>query len=301
MEDAEEFDESVYIMYHKAETGFPSLSFDIIKDNLGSGEERANQFPYSLTLVAGSQAASVHLNQVMVVKMSKLSKLKQDLEEEEAEEEEDSESEEEEATPELECAPIPHNGCVNRIRATQLGEKHVAASWSELGLVYIWDLSQALQAVEDVEAMTHFTHNSASIKPMFTFRGHNVEGFALDWSSVTTGLLASGDCNKNIHVWKPAEAYVWHVDQQPLHGHTKSVEDLQWSPNECNVLASCSVDQSVRIWDIRNRPSSSCVIAIENAHPTDVNVISWNKKETQFLLSGADDGNFTTCHLFLLS
>lgn len=57
------------------------------------------------------------------------------------------------------------------------------------------------------------------------------------------GVLATGDCKKNIHIWKPTEGASWAVDQRPLVGHSASVEDLQWSPNEPNVLASCSVDR----------------------------------------------------------
>ena len=49
-----------------------------------------------------------------------------------------------------------------------------------------------------------------------------------------SGMLATGDCSKNIHVWKPNETQ-WNVDQRPFIGHTASVEDLQWSPNEQSV------------------------------------------------------------------
>ena len=123
----------------------------------------------------------------------------------------------------------------------------------------------------------------------FFFLGHTTEGFALDWSSTTAGVLATGDCKKHIHIWKPIEGGQWAVDQRPLSGHTASVEDLQWSPNEPNVLASCSVDRSIRIWDTRAQPSKACQLAALNAHENDINVIHWNRKEP-FILSGGDDG-----------
>jgi ribosome assembly protein RRB1 len=47
-------------------------------------------------------------------------------------------------------------------------------------------------------------------------------------------MLATGDCSKNIHIWKPNETE-WLVDQRPYIGHTASVEDIQWSPNEQSV------------------------------------------------------------------
>lgn len=111
----------------------------------------------------------------------------------------------------------------------------------------------------------------------------------MDWSSTTAGVLATGDCKKHIHVWKPIEGGQWAVDQRPLIGHTSSVEDLQWSPNEPNVLASCSVDRSIRIWDTRVHPSKACQLSALNAHDNDINVIHWNRTEP-FILSGGDDG-----------
>lgn len=60
----------------------------------------------------------------------------------------------------------------------------------------------------------------------------------MDWSGVVPGRLATGDCSKAIHVWNIEEGgsnRKWLVDMRPFTGHTKSVEDIQWSPNEQSV------------------------------------------------------------------
>lgn len=80
----------------------------------------------------------------------------------------------------------------------------------------------------------------------------------------------------------------WVVDQRSLTGHTGWVEDVQWSHTEEALLVSCSSDRSIRLWDTRSPPTQACVCAVENAHESDVNVISWNKFDP-LLLSGGDD------------
>nr|CAB3488989.1 unnamed protein product [Digitaria exilis] len=82
----------------------------------------------------------------------------------------------------------------------------------------------------------------------------------------------------------------WNIDASPFVGHSASVEDLQWSPTEADVFASCSVDGTIAIWDIR-KGKKPC-ISIE-AHKDDVNVISWNRLASSMIASGSDDGNFS--------
>ncbi|XP_030368981.1 glutamate-rich WD repeat-containing protein 1 [Scaptodrosophila lebanonensis] len=286
-------DESAYVMLHQASTGAPCLSFDIVPDELGSGRE---QYPLTAYIVAGTQAARTHVNNLIVMKMSNLHKTQNDDDDGDDDEElEDDQDEgvdrEELKKPEMTCALIKHQGCVNRVRARRLGNSVFAASWSELGRVNIWNLSKQLQAVEEAPLLKQYERETATeaVRPVYTFSGHQQEGFAIDWSACADGVLATGDCRRDIHVWSPLEDGSWKVDQRPLIGHTESVEDLQWSPNERSVLASCSVDKTIRIWDCRAAPQKACMLTCENAHESDINVISWNHTEP-FIASGGDDG-----------
>lgn len=125
-------------------------------------------------------------------------------------------------------------------------------------------------------------------KPLFTFTGHPDEGFSLDWSNKLSGRLVSGDCKKNIYLWNPNNSS-WDVDLIPYVGHEASVEDLKWSPTEQDVFCSCSVDRTIKFWDVRGKKQP---VANINAHESDVNVISWNSSKTFLLVSGSDDGSF---------
>ncbi|CAG9863015.1 unnamed protein product [Phyllotreta striolata] len=289
LEEGEELvcDKSVYVMYHQATTSSPCLSFDVIKDNLGDNRDT---FPLTAYVVAGTQSPQAHTNNIIVMKLSNMHKTGKENDDDE-EEDSDEEDEDEEKKPKMAGALIKHQGTVNRIRSTVYGEVVIAASWSELGKVNLWNLTTQLQAVDnDAKLVKYNKEQSNTVKPIYTFTGHQKEGFALDWCPTASGTLATGDCKRDIHIWKPGDNLTsWAVDQRPLVGHTDSVEDIQWSPNERSVLASCSVDKSIRIWDVRAAPNKACMLTADNAHESDVNVINWNKNEP-FIVSGGDDG-----------
>uniref|UniRef100_A0A8C3SDU2 Glutamate-rich WD repeat-containing protein 1 n=1 Tax=Chelydra serpentina TaxID=8475 RepID=A0A8C3SDU2_CHESE len=268
-------------------TGAPCLSFDVVPDPPG---QELGQFPLSLRLCAGTQAESAQANRSDLGGGRGMHNLHRTGAGDAESSDSDGDEDEEEKKPQLELAMVPHYGGINRVRVTQLGGTQVAAVWSEKAQVEIYDLQRPLAAISDPQAMATFLREEqAKIKPLFSFAGHMTEGFAMDWSPMVPGRLVTGDSNKNIHLWSPKADGTWQVDQRPFTAHTASVEDLQWSPTEATVFASCSADGSIRVWDMRAAPGRACMLTASQAHASDVNVISWNRHEP-FLLSGGDDG-----------
>lgn len=298
LDDGEELvmDDQAYLVYHQATLGPPCLSLDVIPDELGNDR---TSYPLTIYGVAGTQTQKSTSNSIIVFKMHNLHENKRrSKKNEEDSDGSDNEDEEDQNDPEkqpkLKVAGIKHTaGCINRIRYRQLGSTGVVAAWSEQGSVAIWSLDKSLQKLEEPVFLKPGDKENnwprEESLPLFKFTGHTTEGFAVNWSDVTPGLLATGDCASHIHTWKPTDDGSWNVDSRPLVGHNASVEDIQWSPNEATVMASCSVDKSIRVWDIRAPPDKSCQLTTENAHDSDVNVIDWNRNEP-FIVSGGDDG-----------
>lgn len=114
LEEGEELvaDKSAYRLLHHAQSGAPCLSFDIIPDDLGNCRE---SYPLTMYIVAGTQAAKTHVNNLLVMKMSNLHGTRQSSEDSESESS-DSEDENDERRPVMNVAPIKHQGCVNRVR-----------------------------------------------------------------------------------------------------------------------------------------------------------------------------------------
>jgi ribosome assembly protein RRB1 len=196
--------------------------------------------------------------------------------------------------PTIEHINVPHSGGVNRVRSLPQ-RPGLVASWADTGSVHLFDLTAAFQSMTNPSGGPRA---APPVKPLFSFAGHREEGFALDWSPVSSGRLVTGDCAGAIHLWQPMSNGVsWSVEtsggssssgSSPFLGHKKSVEDLQWSPTEGTVFASCSADKTIKIWDTRAKKAQ---ISFE-AHSDDVNVLSWNRNVGFLLGSGSDDGSF---------
>jgi ribosome assembly protein RRB1 len=277
-----DYDSSAYEMIHFLRMEWPCLSFDVLLDKGGFQREK---YPLTAYVVTGTQAEKQHENKILVLKMSELHKTKHD--DSDSENESDTDDDDADDDPVLEFQQIPCAACTNRIRSMPQ-TPHIVASWFDSGVVAIWDISRQLKILESPGSVGP---KRETTKPIFMFQGHSTEGFAVDWNHLEQGKgrLVTGDCQAKIYLWQPQNSG-WHVDNVPYTGHKKSIEDLQWSPVEVDVFASCSVDKSIRLWDVRKKHGSA--LTQPNAHESDVNVISWNEKVTFALLSGGDDGSF---------
>ncbi|XP_059634831.1 protein HEAT STRESS TOLERANT DWD 1 [Cornus florida] len=310
LEEGEELqcDPSAYNSLHAFHVGWPCLSFDVVRDSMGLVR---TEFPHTVYCVAGTQAEKASWNSIGIFKISNISGKRcelvpktsaaddTDVDSDSSDSDEDDEEEGGgSGTPVLQLHKVAHEGGVNRIRAmTQ--NPNICASWADTGHVQVWDFSSHLNALAESE--TEVSRGASTVSnqaPLVKFGGHKDEGYALDWSPLVPGRLVSGDCKNCIHLWEPTSGSTWNVDTNPFVGHAASVEDLQWSPTEPYVFASCSVDGDIAIWDTRLGKSPAA--SIKKAHNADVNVITWNRLASCMLASGSDDGTFSIRDLRLL-
>lgn len=173
---------------------------------------------------------------------------------------------------------------INRVRCCWQ-HPGLVALWCDNGSVRLLDVGEQLKALAAETEVLSKAASKTQLTPLASHT-HSTEGFALDWSRVTAGRLVTGDCKKHIHVWEPQEGGRWQVSPA-YNGHSGSVEDLQWSPTEATVFASCSTDKTVAVFDTRDRAEAQLQVP---ASDTDVNVISWNRLVGYMLASGDDAG-----------
>lgn len=282
-------DLGTYELLHNLSTPWPCLSFDIIRDGLGDGREKA--YPATMYTVAGTQAASDREkeNALLVMKFSGLSRMER-ADDDDSDDSDDDDGED--ADPVLESKTIPLASTTNRVRAHQIPSPDpsrppttVTATMTESGQVFIHDISPHLASFDSPGTVITPQQN----KPLCTIRAHKSEGYALDWAPlVPGGRLLTGDNDGNIYMTTRTDGGGWVTDTRPFQGHRGSVEEIQWSPQEASVFASCSSDGTVCVWDVRSK-SRKPALTIP-VSKVDVNVMSWSRLTTHLLATGDDDG-----------
>ncbi|KAH9965105.1 WD40-repeat-containing domain protein [Lactifluus volemus] len=267
-------DDSVYIMRHTMNTDWPCLSFDVLRDDEGDQRQR---FPARACIVSGTQADTAKNNKLTVFKMTQLHKTQKDGESDDSDNDEDDDEDNLDEDPVLEYRSVPHFGGVNRVRAQPLpagqplpapSQPYFVASWAETGKVHIWDVRPLIYALDTPSGNVD---KERTEKPRYTVDAHSrAEGFAMDWAASDTGALRllTGDIYSKIYLTTSTPTG-FTTQKTPFISHTSST-----------VFASCSADQSVRVWDVRSKGRQN-VAGIER-HTVAITAY--------LLISGGDEG-----------
>lgn len=281
-----EADPTVYEMLHNVNMPWPCLTLDTLPDNYGN-ERRS--YPAKMFVTTATQASRSKDNEMIIMKLSSLSKTLAKSEEDEDEDIDDEEDEEDKFNPILESETIPLKFTTNRIRVNPFASKtneYLTATMSENGEVHIFDISSQFKAFDTPGYIIPKT----SKRPIHTIKNHgNVEGYGLDWSSVEDGSLLTGDVSGRIYLTQ-RNNNKWQTDRTPYQINDSSIEDIQWSKSEKTVFATAGCDGYVRIWDTRTKKHTPSLNVL--ASKSDINVISWCDKIDYLLASGHDDGSW---------
>ncbi|KAG0177994.1 hypothetical protein DFQ29_004086 [Apophysomyces sp. BC1021] len=118
----------------------------------------------------------------------------------------------------------------------------------------------------------------------------------VQWSPyVSRESWVASTSNQRLLVWNlnyPGSQAIEHV----LHAHSRAISDINWSPHHPDLLATCSVDTYVHLWDLRCAGQSQD--ADDGKYMRPVNSFTpWNAATTQvkfnrkseFLLASAHD------------
>lgn len=286
-----EADQSAYEILHSIDVKWPCLTFDSVWDSLG--EERRS-YPATCYIVTGTQADQANHNEIQVIKCINLVKTQID------DSSSISSAESLDQGPVLTYRSIPVKGGINRIRATQQRHQpHLVAAMSDTNAIFIFDIDSHLHSLDVEVGSGTLSRDPQHNRPAHVVNMHRSEGFAVDWSPILYGHLITGDNSGLICLTHMSGNRAFVTDSQPFTGHTGSVEDLQWSPAEKTVFASCSSDGTIKVWDTRSKKRLAAISF--KASSTDINVISWNHKINYLLASGAEDGRICVWDLRTLS
>ena len=183
---------------------------------------------------------------------------------------------------------IVHPGEVNKV-TTVPKYRHVVATHTDSPEVYVWNFNT--QANREPGKEKQKRSGSQASTPDVVLVGHreNAE-FAMGACDVKA-LLASGGKDTQVLVWD-IEGALGKGKLPPsviLEGHTNTVEDVCFKPENQHELVSVADDYSMLFWDTRT--STKAVDRVTNAHGNkDLHSVDWSLVTPYLLVTGAQDG-----------
>ena len=120
-------------------------------------------------------------------------------------------------------------------------------------------------------------------QPLFSLTGHSNSVFALGYSP-DEKVLVSGARDAQLNFWD-SDHYLL---EEKIVAHMYAINYLSYRMNG-RFLATCSMDKSIKIWDVQNRKLLKVIDKARNAgHGTSINKILWSTYSDR-IVSVSDD------------
>ncbi|KAF2089069.1 WD40 repeat-like protein [Saccharata proteae CBS 121410] len=103
----------------------------------------------------------------------------------------------------------------------------------------------------------------------------------LAWNPLGT-LIATGAGDRTLRIWNPEKTNV--KNSTELRGHQGAVERVAWNPAREAELASCGVDGTVRLWDVRSKNSVGEIKVAGEAF-----TLAWKPDGSELIVGRKDD------------
>ncbi|KAH7915279.1 WD40-repeat-containing domain protein [Hygrophoropsis aurantiaca] len=133
--------------------------------------------------------------------------------------------------------------------------------------------------------------------PIRAWQEHSREVFSVDWSNIQKDTFVSSSWDGNVKLWTPERPR----SVTTLHAHLSCVYQALFSPHQPDLIATCSTDGTLKIFDLRSpgyvsgptansftHPLSAAVLTIP-ASGTEILSLDWNKYRPFILASAGVD------------
>ncbi|XP_053200655.1 THO complex subunit 3-like [Panonychus citri] len=113
------------------------------------------------------------------------------------------------------------------------------------------------------------------------YQSHSCKVHSVDWSC-DGHRLASGSVDKSISIFNLDKDRL--NKESTLKGHSDSVDQLSWHPSHPDILATASLDKTVRLWDARTSKNYSTI----NTKGENIN-ICWSPDGSSIAVGNKED------------
>jgi len=149
-----------------------------------------------------------------------------------------------------------HKEAVRDVAWAPSDQKFVTAS-ADYTLA-VWDLEKLAIAGNDVGSARELS-----------LSGHGKEVTSVDWHA-TKALFASGAKDGILRLWDPRTG----VSGATISAHMGAMTSLRWSPTQPDMLATCSLDQTLRVWDVRKYKDGEPLTVLR--HGYEMQQLAWH-------------------------